>query len=802
MKHFNFMIIAIMLLFTVIGCQNDLNIQGGNQNRGKITKLQDLVDSTNAGGTIDLGSYGELTDYNATVSKKLIIKNGSTTQAGNITITADGVALYDNSFGSVKVTAPRTAGNAGLKIANSSLSSLTLGSADRSGESQQFITASVKNSKIGTVSMEADGAMVEVADVSTDIGAVKVSAESYVFLDNGGNIISDVSVDNGTLTVYDKTKGMNVMLSFASLPTTRIYPQNAAYSDEGLEVYATYYGGGITVYDVEGGKPFDSFTKRIVDYKSSIANGTSLTILGQQDVKITFEKASITFPIYVYDGTPPTIESITEMTDDVMTHYAKGMALDLSGLRIVAHWSNGEETELGWTSNPANGSPLDTTGDNIEVAVTYQKGNNEDMTFSLPISVIEAKTCDLTFDANNGTNETRTIKVIVNEEMNLPGNSFEPVNEWQRFVGWNTAADGSGTHYNNRAVFTPSANVTLYAEWKDYLLLNKEFDGKIFAKTSEIVVTDRTVTVEGDETIWKRLFDASADKNEIKKGMFGTADIRIDIKPFAMGQFEVTEELYRAVMEDTQYNPQPSRHCSEIEDVSVLADDESADLRPVDHVNLMTAAYFCNVLTEKVMGAEHKVYTIDVIYSNYGEIQDATIQANPDSLGYRLPTRAEWEFAARGGLAAYSDKEHSSWYYAYSGCDTTLDRKVMSLWEVFEVTDDKDPSQQHGYSWFNEYDKAILNDYAWFNHNAGLVVGQGKAGYGTHEVGMKLPNSLGLYDMCGNVCEITGNLTAKDYSKSWQNVGGDFSDLAYSHILIENPKDGLIGFRVVRTLAE
>ena len=33
------------------------------------------------------------------------------------------------------------------------------------------------------------------------------------------------------------------------------------------------------------------------------------------------------------------------------------------------------------------------------------------------------------------------------------------------FNGWNTAADGSGTHYNTGATFTISANTTLYAEW-------------------------------------------------------------------------------------------------------------------------------------------------------------------------------------------------------------------------------------------------------------------------------------------------------------------------------------------------
>ncbi len=147
-----------------------------------------------------------------------------------------------------------------------------------------------------------------------------------------------------------------------------------------------------------------------------------------------------------------------------------------------------------------------------------------------------------------------------------------------------------------------------------------------------------------------------------------------------------------------------------------------------------------------------------------------TVSANQDANGYRLPTEAEWEYAASGGQLSKS--------YTYSGSNN-----------VDEVA----------WYWQNSGDKYLSGAWSWAmlqkNNNT------------TKPVGGKKPNELGLYDMAGNVREWCwdwrdSNGADDPQGRVWRGggwLGGDFCCSSSFRAGFEaNGKAADQGFRVWR----
>ena len=187
-------------------------------------------------------------------------------------------------------------------------------------------------------------------------------------------------------------------------------------------------------------------------------------------------------------------------------------------------------------------------------------------------------------------------------------------------------------------------------------------------------VTFEMVPVEGGTFTMGATAEQGGDVDDDEKPAH-----EVTVSGFAIGKYPVTQALWEAVTGEN-----PSRF-------------EGDPSRPVERVSWEDCREFIEELNARL--------------------------GLPDASGrsFRLPTEAEWEYAARGG--------NRSRGYRYSGSD-----------DIVEV--------------------------AWYGRNSNGT---------THPVGEKGPNELGVYDMSGNVWEWCGDWYGKYPSGAQVNPTGPSS---------------------------
>lgn len=358
----------------------------------------------------------------------------------------------------------------------------------------------------------------------------------------------------------------------------------------------------------------------------------------------------------------------------------------------------------GWNSR-ADGSGLDLSPDATIIAGDFDWVLYARWTAVYQVIYYASGASGGTVPVDSGTYESGRFVTVA-------GNSGRLYRPGWHFAGWNTQRDGSGVSYAPGSTFVVgSSPVALHALWRALPLEEVVIPGGSFSMGLAGVVTPvHPVTISN----------------------------------FIMGRHEVTQSLYTSI---TGF---------------ALAFFSGGVNHPVERVTWYDAVEFCNLLSDR-FGFE-RVYAISRRFPLSGPwIESAIVDIDYARNGFRLPTEAEWEYAAKGGNGSPGD-------YLYSGSN-----------DLFRV--------------------ANYADYP---------------GEWTVAVGTFWANGLGLFDMTGNVAEWVNDYFGP-YSKdaltdptgpatgtSMVVRGGDFtSSAANSRVAIRsgNARGSYawtLGFRVVR----
>lgn len=311
----------------------------------------------------------------------------------------------------------------------------------------------------------------DLVDAKMDVNGSVTAIGAIYTTEGGANICSSSGtgkyIQQGTPGTATATYQYNASSNAVTIPITaaKLHNADGSYADtKGKNSGTTfYYSNGVW----GTAKPCDHKNTEIRNAKDATCTKDGYT--GDTYCSVCNER------LKQGEEIPKTGAHITWVIDGQVVaeeDYLKGTMPSFKGSTDKAPDENYRYTFTGW-------SP--------EVVVA-----EEDATYTAQYSATARVFYTITFNANGGEGSMEPQRFEVGVDTALNTNAFARKN--YKFIGWNTAADGSGATYADQgAILELTGDMTLYAQWQIWNGWFTDVNGKQYYKDGELQKTGWTV---------------------------------------------------------------------------------------------------------------------------------------------------------------------------------------------------------------------------------------------------------------------------------------------------------------------